>query len=408
MRGNVSDRRVLSGMRPTGRLHLGHYHGVLKHWIRLQHEYECWFFVADWHALTSLYEQPRAVVSHVFDVLVDWLAVGVNPGSANLFIQSQVPEHAELQLILGMITPLSWLERVPSYKDYRKKLSANATDKEQSTLGFLGYPLLQSADILLYRAGLVPVGGDQVAHVEFTRNVAKRFNYLYGRDAGFAELAEAAVKKLGTKAAQLYRKLSLAYQEQGDHEALTRGRALLNEHPSLSLGDQERLFGYLEGGGRMVLPEPQALLTETPKVPGTDGAKMSKSLNNSITLRDTDDEIASKIRTMQTDPARLRRSNPGNPEECPVWDLHKIYSDDQTKDWVQNGCTGASIGCVDCKKPVIEAIQADISPIRSAAKRFEQNREFILQMIAEGAEKARTEARNTLEEVRDAMEFSHR
>ncbi len=246
----ANNRRVLSGMRPTGQLHLGHYHGVLKNWLRLQHEYECFFFVADWHALTTHYEDPHVISDALWDMVIDWLAAGVNPGAAKIFIQSRVPEHAELHLLLSMITPLGWLERVPSYKDQQEKLKEN----DLATYGFLGYPLLQSADILIYKAGLVPVGEDQVAHVEITREVARRFNHLYGRDAGFAEKAEAAIKQLGKKNARLYQDLRKRYMEQGDHEALDVARALLEGQQGMTLGDRERLFGYLDGGGRIILP----------------------------------------------------------------------------------------------------------------------------------------------------------
>ncbi|HSG89936.1 MAG TPA: tryptophan--tRNA ligase, partial [Pseudomonadales bacterium] len=318
MKTEESDRRVLSGMRPTGRLHLGHYHGVLRNWVRMQHELECFFFVADWHALTTNYDNPHDIEQYTWDTVIDWLAAGVNPGSATLFIQSKVPEHAELHLLLSMITPLGWLERVPSYKDQQAKLR----EKDLTTYGFLGYPLLQSADILLYRAGKVPVGADQVAHVELTREVARRFNFVYGREPGFEDQAEAAIGKIGKKAQRLYRESRTAYLERGDAEALDRARALLSDQPNLSIGDRERLFGYLEGGGKLILPEPDALLTESPKVPGLDGEKMSKSYHNTISLREEDDEVEQKIRTMKTDPARARRNDPGNPENCPVWSLH--------------------------------------------------------------------------------------
>ena len=402
-----SSRRVLSGMRPTGKLHLGHYHGVLKNWVELQNEYECWFFIADWHALTTMYADPSAIADNAFDTVADWLAVGLNPSVANIFIQSQVPEHAELQLILGMITPLSWLERVPSYKDYMQK-QKELGSKEPANFGFLGYPLLQSADILLYRPGHVPVGADQEAHVEVTRDIAKRFNYLYGRDPDFKNLAEAAIAKLGKKTAASYRSCIEAYQKKGDREALEQGRALLFEHPSLSIGDRERLFGYLSGGGRIILPEPEVMLTKTSKLPGLDGEKMSKSHDNTITLRDADDEITNKILAMKTDPARKRRHDPGNPKNCPVAELHEIYSDQPTKDWMQKGCLSAGIGCLDCKQPVIEAIQTEIAPIRSEAERFSENRELILHIVEEGAEKAREAASATLEEVRHALGMSYR
>ena len=305
-----SQRRVLSGMRPTGRLHLGHYHGVLKNWVKLQHEYECFFFAADWHALTTHYEDPQSIEQNVWDMLIDWLAAGVSGTSSTMFIQSQVPEHAELHLLMSMVTPVSWLERVPTYKDQQEKLK----DRDLATYGFLGYPLLQSADILIYRAGQVPVGADQVAHVEITREVARRFNHLYGKEPGFEDKAEAAIKKMGKKAAKLYSSLRKAYQEQGDADALETAHALLKEQQNITLGDQERLFGYLEGGGKVILPEPQALLTPDSKMPGLDGQKMSKSYGNTITLRDTTDEVSEKVRRMPTNPTQVCRPHTGNPD----------------------------------------------------------------------------------------------
>lgn len=399
-----SQRRVLSGMRPTGRLHLGHYHGVLKNWVKLQHEYECFFFAADWHALTTHYENPQGIEQAVWDMLIDWLAAGVSGSSATLFIQSQVPEHAELHLLLSMVTPVSWLERVPTYKDQQEKLK----DKDLATYGFLGYPLLQSADILIYRAGLVPVGADQVAHVEITREVARRFNHLYGKEAGFEEKAEAAVHKMGKKAAKLYGNLRRAYQEQGDADALETARALLKEQQNITLGDKERLFGYLEGGGKVILPEPQALLTPDSKMPGLDGQKMSKSYGNTITLRDTTDEVSEKVRRMPTDPARVRRTDPGEPEICPVFQLHKVYTDEATHDWVKQGCRSAGIGCLDCKKPVIDAIAAELAPMQQRARDYEANPDAVHVILNEGTERARDAARDTLIEVRQAMGLQYR
>lgn len=399
-----SQSRILSGMRPTGRLHLGHYHGVLKNWITLQHEYECFFFVADWHALTTHYENPALIEENVWEMVIDWLAAGVNPGSANLFIQSKVPEHAELNLLLSMITPLSWLERVPSYKDQQERLR----ERDLSTHGFLGYPLLQSADILLYRAGLVPVGADQEAHIEITREIARRFNHLYGREPGFEDNAEAAIRKMGKKTGTLYRNLRRAYLEKGDDEALETARALLKEQSSITLGDQERLFGYLEGTGKVILPEPQALLAPQAKMPGLDGQKMSKSYGNTITLREDPDDITSKIRKMPTDPARQRRNDPGEPEKCPVWQLHKVYSDEARQEWVQEGCRNAGIGCIDCKKPVIDACQSELEPIRMEALELERNQDVVKNIIAEGCEQARDEAQDTLRDVREAIGLDYR
>jgi tryptophanyl-tRNA synthetase len=391
-------------MRPTGRLHLGHYHGVVKNWVQLQHEYECFFFVADWHALTTNYEDTQNIEQSTFDMVVDWLAVGVNPGAATLFVQSWLPEHAELHLLLSMITPVSWLERVPSYKDQQTRLN----DKDLSTYGFLGYPVLQSADILMYRAGNVPVGADQVAHVELTREIARRFNHIYGREPGFEDQAIAAIAKMGKKPARLYKELRRGYVEQGDSEALERARALLGEQANLSIGDRERLFGYLEGSGRIILPEPQALLNDAAKVPGVDGEKMSKSYNNTIALREAPDSVDKKIRTMKTDPARARRTDPGDPAKCPVFALHEIYSDDDARRWVSEGCTTAGIGCIDCKKPLIDAINAEQAVVRERAQQFENDPDLVYSILVEGSENARDVARETLEDVRAAIGISHR
>jgi len=391
-------------MRPTGQLHLGHYHGVLKNWLRLQHTYECFFFVADWHALTTHYDDPSNISVSAIDMVVDWLAVGINPGSAKIFIQSQVPEHAELHLLLSMITPLSWLERVPSYKDQQEKLK----EKDLATFGFLGYPLLQSADILIYKAGQVPVGEDQVAHVELTREVARRFNHLYGREPGFEEKAEAAIVKMGKKNAKLYKELRRKYQEQGDQEALETARALLDTQQNITLGDRERLFGYLEGAGKIILPEPQALLTESPKMPGLDGQKMSKSYGNTISLRENPENVEQKLRTMPTDPARVRRTDPGDPSKCPVWEFHKVYSNDETKSWVQQGCTTAGIGCLDCKQPIIDAVLKELQPIQERAKEYLDDPKIVQNFISEGVEAARDVADDTLEEVRAAMGLAYR
>ena len=397
------EQRVVSGMRPTGSLHLGHFHGALKNWVRLQSEYPCFFFVADWHALTTHYDTPEVIEQTVWDMVIDCLAAGIDPARATLFIQSRVPEHAELHTLLSMITPLGWLERVPSYKDQQEKLA----DRDLATYGFLGYPLLQSADILMYRAAWVPVGEDQVPHVELTREVARRFNHLFGREPGFEDKAKAAVKKLGSKKGRLYNESRTRYQEQGDEGALQAARALLNGQQNLSMGDRERLFGYLEGGGRMILAEPQALLTESAKLPGLDGQKMSKSYNNTITLREDAAAVTKKLRTMPTDPARVKRSDPGDPEKCPVWQLHLVYSEDKTRAWVQQGCKSAAFGCLECKQPLIQSILAEQAPMRERAQRYLDDPTLVRSIIADGCEKARALAAETMREVREAMGLNY-
>ncbi len=400
----ISDQRVLSGMRPTGSLHLGHYHGVLKNWVELQHEFECYFFAADWHALTTHYEDPRVIEESVWDMIIDWLAAGVNPGSVTLFIQSRVPEHAELHLLLSMMTPLGWLERVPSYKDQQEQLK----EKDLATYGFLGYPLLQSADILMYRAGRVPVGADQVAHVELTREIARRFNFLYGKEPGFEQLVEQAISKMGKKNAKLYRNLLKKFQEQGDDDALQTAHALVSGQQNIALADKDRLHGFLEGSGKVILPEPQALLTPASKMPGLDGRKMSKSYHNTIKMREAPDDVDAKIRRMPTDPARARRTDVGDPDKCPVWQWHLVYTDEGIHKWVQEGCRSAGIGCVDCKKPLIEAVQADLEPIRARAAEYTSDPDLVKSIVAEGNEKARDAARQTLEEVRESMGLAYR
>ena len=395
--------RVLSGMRPTGNLHLGHYNGVLKNWIKLQHEHECLFFVADWHALTTHYDTPEIIEASVWEMVIDWLAAGVDPANATIFIQSRVPEHAELFTLLSMITPLSWLERVPTYKDQQEKLSL----KDLSTYGFLGYPLLQSADILIYKATQVPVGEDQIPHIEFTREIARRFNHIYGKEAGFEEKAIAAIKKLGSKRATVYEEMRIAYQQSGDDEALDSARAMIEEQQGMSMGDKERLLGYLEGGGKMILVEPEYKLMPASKMTGLDGQKMSKSYNNTISLREDTDTVAKKIKTMPTDPARIRRTDPGDPAKCPVWQLHEVYSDNNIKDWVQIGCKSAGIGCIECKQPVIEAVLKELKPIQERAAQYAEDPTLVKNIVAEGCEKARKLARETMRDVRDVMGLNY-
>ena len=397
------EARVLSGMRPTGRLHLGHFHGVLKNWVKLQAEYTCLFFVADWHAISTHYDQPEDIAQNTWDMVVDWLAAGVDPNQAILFTQSQILEHAELHLLMSMITPLGWLERMPTYKDQQQKLA----DKDLATYGFLGYPLLQAADIMIYRAKYVPVGEDQVPHVEFTRELARRFNHRYGREPGFEEKAKTAVKKMGTKKARLLNELRTRFLEQGDAEALSRAQALLDEQQNLARVDRERLYGWLEGTGKKILVEPDSLLTGESKMPGLDGQKMSKSYNNTIALRDEPDVVAKKIKTMPTETARVKRTDKGTPEKCPVWALHLVYSGEEKKKWAHNGCTTAGIGCLDCKQPVIEAIQAELAPMRERAQVYLDDPTLVRNIIADGCEKARKLAQETMRDVREAMGLSY-
>ena len=400
----MSPERVVSGMRPTGALHLGHYHGALKNWVRLQSEYPCHFFVADWHALTTHYDSPEVIEASVWEMVIDWLAAGIDPKQSVLFIQSRVPEHAELHLLLSMGTPLGWLERVPTYKDQQEKLA----DRDLATYGFLGYPLLQSADILMYRASWVPVGEDQVPHIELTREVARRFNHLYGREAGFEAKARESVKKLGGKGGKLYLELRTRFQEQGDEAAAQQGRELLAGAASLGQADRERLVGFLEGSSRRILSEPQALLTEASRLPGLDGQKMSKSYGNALAMRDDPASVTKKIRTMPTDPARVRRTDPGEPERCPVWQLHQVYSGEATREWAASGCRSAGIGCLECKQPVIDAVLSEQAVFHERAQPYLDDPTLVRAIMADGCDKARALAHETMRDVREAMGLAYR
>jgi tryptophanyl-tRNA synthetase len=395
--------RVVSGMRPTGAMHLGHYHGALKNWVKLQSEHPCLFFVADWHALTTHYDDPSIIESSTWDMVIDWLAAGIDPSQATIFIQSKVPEHAELHLLLSMSTPLGWLERVPTYKDQQEKLA----DRDLATYGFLGYPLLQAADVLIYRASMVPVGEDQVPHIEMMREIARRFNYLYGREKDFEQKAQEAVKKLGSKRAKLYNELRSEFQEKGNDDSLAQAKAMLDDAQNLSMIDRERLFGYLEGSRKLILVEPQALLTEASRLPGLDGQKMSKSYGNTIALRDDSDTITKKIRTMPTDPARVRRTDPGNPDKCPVWMFHQVYSDQKTQDWVVQGCKTAGIGCIECKQPVIDGILKEQEPMRERAQQYLDDPSLVRAIVADGCDQARKLAQETMRDVREEMGLSY-
>jgi len=391
--------RVVSGMRPTGALHLGHYHGALKNWVKLQSELPCLFFVADWHALTTHYDDPSVIETSTGEMVIDWLAAGVDPSQATLFIQSRVPEHAELHLLLSMATPLGWLERVPTYKDQQEKLA----DRDLATYGFLGYPLLQAADVLIYRASQVPVGEDQVPHIEIMREIARRFNHLYGKEKGFEEKALAATKKLGSKRAKLYLELRTQFQEKGDDEALEQAKAMLDDAQNLSMIDRERLFGYLEGSRKLILTEPQAMLTEASRLPGLDGAKMSKSYGNAIALREDAASVTKKVKTMPTDPQRVRRSDPGDPDKCPVWQFHQVYSPSEVKEWAAKGCRSAGIGCLECKQPVIDAILQEQQPMLERAQPYLDDPSLVRAIVADGCDKARKLAQDTMRDVREAM-----
>ncbi|HUP10052.1 MAG TPA: tryptophan--tRNA ligase [Caldimonas sp.] len=396
-------QRVLSGMRPTGELHLGHYHGALKNWVRLQDQYECYYFVADWHALTTHYEDREVIEKNVYEMVIDWIAAGLDPERSTIFIQSRLPEHAELFTLLAMGTPLGWLERMPTYKDQMEKLK----DRDLATYGFLGYPLLQAADILIYRAHFVPVGEDQSSHVEITREVARRFNHLYGREPGFDAKAEALLKKLSKAEAKALEAAHKAFRQEGDEQALAAGLAIVEKSGSLSAIDKETVGGWLRGTGRTVLVEPHALHTEVKKLPGLDGAKMSKSYANAIAMRDTPDVVTKKVRGMTTDPARVRRTDPGNPLVCPVWQFHLVYSDEPTRDWVMKGCTTAGIGCLECKQPVIDAIIAEQHPWRERAEPYLRDPKRVHWICEVGTERARGVARETMREVRAAMGLSY-
>ena len=395
--------RVLSGMRPTGALHLGHYHGALKNWVRLQSEMACYYFVADWHALTTHYESREVIEKNVYEMVIDWLAAGLDPQQCTIFLQSRLPEHAELFTLLAMGTPLGWLERVPTYKDQQEKLK----DKDLATYGFLGYPLLQAADILIYKAKYVPVGEDQASHVELTREAARRFNHLYGREIDAEARIQASLAKLPKDSAKRFEKSRKAFQETGDAKAQEGALGYIAQAPELDAQDRERLEGYFKGTGKIILPEPQALLTEASRLPGLDGAKMSKSYNNAIAIREEKSSLEHKVRRMPTDPARVKRTDAGNPERCPVWEFHKVYSNEATRQWVTQGCKSAGIGCLECKQPLIDGILAEQQPMLARAEPYIANPKIVREIVDAGTERARVTARETMREVREAMGLNY-
>lgn len=400
---HTQTERVLSGMRPTGALHLGHYHGALKNWVRLQSELNCFYFVADWHALTTHYANREVIEKNVYEMVIDWLATGLDPSQCTMFLQSRIPEHAELFTLLAMGTPIGWLERVPTYKDQQEKLK----DKDLTTYGFLGYPLLQAADILIYRAKHVPVGEDQASHVELTREAARRFNHLYGREADFAQRVEASLEKLGKDAAKRFEKSRKKFQETGDQPSLEGTMGFINQHPALDASEKERLQGYFKGTGKAVLVEPQALLTEASRLPGLDGAKMSKSYNNAIAIREDKASIEQKIKRMPTDPARVKRTDVGDPSRCPVWQFHKVYSPAETQVWVDKGCRSAGIGCLECKQPVIDAVLREQQPMLARAEPYVTNPSIVRDIIDAGTDQARAVAQETMRDVRAAIGLAY-
>ncbi len=401
--GYLAERRVLSGMRASGSLHLGHYFGALKNWIALQDNYQCFYFVADWHGLTTHYESPEVVQASTLEMVTDWLASGVDPERSVIFRQSQLPQHAELHLLLSMITPLSWLERIPSYKEQR----ANIKDRDLATYGFLGYPLLQSADILLYRAAWVPVGEDQSAHVDITREIARRFNRLYGNSKQTIKRRETLLKQMPAEQRDKLESRRRAYLEKGEREEYLAARKDLID-AGYEEDDLLILLGYLDDTGKLIMPIPQALISEAAKMPGLDGRKMSKSYGNTILLRDEPDTIAKKLRIMPTDPARVRRTDKGNPEKCPVWEWHKVYSEPETLKWVDTGCRNATIGCLDCKKRLTESVVEQRRPFLQKLKTYLNDKGEVLRVLNKGAVKATEEAEKTMCQVRSLMGLSRK
>ena len=405
-------KRVISGMRPTGRLHIGHYFGALQNWVRLQNDptYDCFYFIADWHALTSDYADSSAVAQNSIEIMIDYLAAGLDPQKSIIFLQSQVPEHAELHLLLSMVTPLGWLERVPTYKEALE----NVKDKDLHTYGFLGYPVLQTADIVIYSAEgkslVVPVGEDQVSHVELSRELVRKFNFHFGlqispnvfqggREAPVVRVLVEIEGIVGVKSSANWDAIS---QEPGRTEL----EAYIREHvrkigiDNFMSSLPVSLRQYFQIGG---LQEPEAMLTQTSRIPGLDGRKMSKSYGNAITLSETDADIRAKTKVMVTDPARKRRTDPGNPDVCPVYDWHKLFSPPETLKWSAEGCRTAGIGCIECKAAMADNLIKWIAPIRERRVEYEKNPRRVLELIDAGSKRARVEAVKTMERVREAV-----
>ena len=391
-------KRVLSGMRPTGRLHIGHYFGALSNWINLQDEYDCFYFVADWHALTTHYaEDTRQVPDNIIQIATDWLAAGLDPAKCTMFVQSDVPEHAELHLLLSMVAPLEWLERVPTYKEQIQ----NLPDKDLSTYGFLGYPLLQTADIVMYGADFVPVGEDQVPHVELSREIVRRFDFLFGlkvKPELFGDTPEAAAARERMVRALPIKEAAFSL-EQGTQIKLLNGiREIGVDNFFKSIGRAKKFFAY-----KPALKEPGVLLTETPRFPGTDGRRMAKSYDNAIWLSESDESIRAKTKVMMTDPARKRRTDPGNPDVCPVFTWHKLFSAPETIAWADQGCRTAGIGCIECKAAMADGLIRWIEPIRARRCEYEAEPQRVRDILDEGSAKARNVAKRTMRRVREAI-----
>ncbi len=406
-KGEGARKRVVSGMRPTGRLHIGHYFGALQNWVKMQSEYECFYFVADWHALTTHYEDTSSIGSNCLQVVIDWLSVGLDPAKSTIFLQSDVLTHAELDVILGMITPLGWLERVPTYKEQIENLKG----KDLGTYGFLGYPLLQAADIVIYGADLVPVGEDQVAHVELTREIVRRFNSHFGFKVKDEFYRSPTLVKSRATMNMTPELLGAITGLAGTHADFERDRAVLREvfrRHVLEMGAVNFMKGLPPADAKYfelkeVLHEPQAMLTQTPRLPGLDGRRMAKSYGNAIWLSDPADEIRVKVKNMMTDPARKRRTDPGNPDICPVFDWHKLFSPPETQKWSAQGCRSAGIGCIECKSAMADNLIKWIAPVQAQRRKWEADPQKVWDILKEGSERAREESGKTMERVREAI-----
>jgi tryptophanyl-tRNA synthetase len=396
-----STPRVLSTMSPIGPMHLGHYFGAVTAWKKLQYEFDCFFMVADLHNICRHSTADSKLM--IEDMIINWLACGIDPSQATLFIQSRVPEQSELMLLLAAITPLSWLERVPSYKERITALEHT----DLNSYGYLGLPLLQSSGILTYGAKFVTITEENIALLEFTREIARRFNHLFGREEGFAELAQESIKKLGSKKAEIYQELLIKFQQDGSEESREKARFLLQDALNLAHGDRERLFAFLENKSKVFLTEPQILPHKSSWIPGIDGQKMAHGTSNTINLRDDHETISKKIRNMVTDPARIRRNDKGSPDRCPVWKLHEIYSTPNIQEWCSTGCTTADIGCLDCKQPLIDAISRQQQDLINNAAPYIEDPTLVKRIISDGCLRAREVASENIKQIKQAMNIDY-